>query len=70
MKIATLIKTNSCKTVPDADLIDFLETFFKTVLGELLRHYTVSKANLDFPKNMLLLMNPQFISNHSETLPK
>ena len=32
--------------------------------------YTVSKANLDFPKNMLLLKNPQFVPNHYETLSK
>ena len=32
--------------------------------------YTVSKANLDLGKNMLLLENPQFLPNHNETLPK
>ena len=32
------------------------------------RHtYTVSKANLDLGKNMLLLENPQFLPNHNET---
>ena len=34
------------------------------------RMYTLSKANLDLGKNMLLLENPQFLSNHNETLPK
>ena len=33
-------------------------------------HYTVSKANLDLGKNMLLLENPQFLPNYNETLPK
>ena len=32
--------------------------------------YTVSEANLDSSKNMLLLKNPQFLPNHYETLPK
>ena len=32
--------------------------------------YTVSKANLDLGKNILLLENPQFLPNHNETLPK
>ena len=31
--------------------------------------YTVSKANLDLGKNMLLLENSQFLPNHNETLP-
>ena len=29
--------------------------------------YTVSKANLDLGKNILLLENPQFLPNHNET---
>ena len=32
--------------------------------------YTLSKANLDLGKNMLLLENQQFLPNHDETLPK
>ena len=32
--------------------------------------YTVSKANVDSSKNMLLLKNSQFLPNHSETLLK
>ena len=31
---------------------------------------TVSKANVDSSKNMLLLKNSQFLPNHYETLPK
>ena len=33
-------------------------------------NYTVSKANLDLGKNMLLLENPQFLPNLNKTLPK
>ena len=36
----------------------------------LLSRYTLSKANLDLGKNMLLLENQQFLPNHDETLPK
>ena len=32
--------------------------------------YTVSKANLDLGRNMLLSENPHFLPNHNETLPK
>ena len=32
--------------------------------------YTVSKANVDSSKNMLLLKNTQFLPNHSETFLK
>ena len=32
--------------------------------------YTVSKANLDLGKSMLLLENPQFLPNQNETLSK
>ena len=34
-------------SVPDANLIDFLETFFKTVLRELLGHYYFYYINFD-----------------------
>ena len=36
----------------------------------LLQYYTVSKANVDSSKNMLLLRNSQFLPNHYETLSK
>ena len=32
--------------------------------------YSVSQANPDSPKNMLLFKNPQFLPNHYETLSK
>ena len=32
--------------------------------------YSVAQANLDSGKNMLLLKNPQFLTNHYETLSK
>ena len=39
------------------------------IIGPSLK-YTVSKANVDSSKNMLLLKNSQFLPNHSETLLK
>ena len=39
------------------------------IIGPSLK-YTVSKANVDSSKNMLLLKNLQFLPNHSETLLK
>ena len=41
-----------------------------TPCHRLSQKYTLSKANLDLGKNMLLLENPQFLSNHNETLSK
>ena len=32
--------------------------------------YSVAQANVDFPKNVLLLKNPQFLPNLYETLLK
>ena len=37
---------------------------FKTIF------YSGPQANADSPKNMLLIKNPQFLSNHYETLSK
>ena len=42
----------------------------ETELQSFKMEYTVSKANLDLGKNMLLLENLQFLPNHNETLPK
>ena len=44
--------------------------FLNFIYYDCKNNYTLSKANLDLGKNMLLLENPQFLSNHNETLPK
>ena len=48
--------------------VHFIEELSYTVNSK--KKYTVSKANVDSSKNILLLKNPQFLPNHYETLPK
>ena len=54
--------------------IEPLLTSFKAnpniIINCVMKQYTLEKAKPDSTKNVLLLKNPQFLSNHNETLPK